>query len=217
MLTAYVQQTQTLLNNASGSIYSISNLNNWINEGRMEIAAEGQCVRYLASVLTVVGQEIYNFSGILPPANLGYGQVISVGNISIIWGSFRYGIARYGWNKYQNYCRNYTAGFQSNPTVGTQYGQGVNGSFYLYPPADQVYTTEWDCICLPVTLTTDTTPEAIPMPWTNCVQYYTAFKAYQSAQRFADADIMWKEFEKYMKRSRANSQRNISSNPYARP
>jgi hypothetical protein len=198
-------------------LYTVANLNKWINEGRQEIASEGQCVRYLADVMTVVGQEVYNFSDIVLPTVQGYGTIISVGNISIIWGSFRYTIARYGWNKYQAYCRNYIQDFYSNPTVGTQFGQGVTGSIYMYPPPDEIYVTEWDCLCLPIDLVDDTTPEVIPVPWTTAVQYYAAFKAYQSAQRFADADLMWAQFEKFMKRARSNSQRSLVSNPYARP
>lgn len=165
---------------------------------------------------TVLAQEVYNFSSIQFPANSGINAVLAVRSIALIWGTFRYVVMKMSFSKYQAKVRNYTSAYQYIPAVATQFGQGQSGSLYMFPLPDQVYPMEWDCVCVPNDLATDTDVEAIPPLWTNCVQYYAAFMAYDSRQRPADADRRFKQYEQFMARARSFSQPNMTGNFYGR-
>jgi len=56
------------------------------------------------------------------------------------------------------------AAIQYVPEFVLQYGQGTNGSFYMYPIPSQAYQMEWDAIVCRRTLITDLSVEAIPDP-----------------------------------------------------
>jgi hypothetical protein len=306
MLTQYLLQTRRLLNdNAAQQQYTDTDLTAYINEGRFQIAAEGQCVRfltpssgavasftvtsggsgYVAPVVTVgapnavnpgvqatatavlsgtainsitvtnggqgyftppsvtitdsVGtgatatavlsyvnqtvfaQEVYNFSSVqfvslTGAAVPGIQEVIAVKTVGLIWGTFRYVTMKRSFSLYQSWARNYTSNYYYIPAIACQYGQGAGGSLYMYPIADQAYPMEWDCLCTPIALAADSDPEAIPDPWTNCVQYYAAWKAVMGRGRFEDAKFFWAEYDKFMKRSRGQSSPGAMVNPYGR-
>lgn len=295
MLNAYLQQTQRLLNNASGSLYSVSDLTFDINSARGQVAAEAQCIRvtppiiggiigvsglvhgsgytvvptvalqdptgtgafatatisggkvtaininapgtgYTAPTLTVtggngsgaaanvvtdanitvVGQEIYPFSAVNLTSFPGVGSILAVRSIAMLWGTFQYTVSRVSFSRYQAMVRNYTTAYQYIPAVAAQFGQGVNGSLYMYPIASAPYQMIWDCLCLPIDLATDNDPEAIPYPWTDAVPYFAAYLAYLNAQRDQDAERMFQLYERFTKRARAFSQPGQVSNWYGR-
>jgi hypothetical protein len=93
------------------------------------------------------------------------------------------------------------------PKEWAQYGRGANGTFILGPAP---LTASWptiiaDCALLPVALTSDSTPEAIPEPWQDAVPYYAAYMALLSAQRRDDADRMFARYKDFMRRAVENS------------
>jgi hypothetical protein len=300
MLTSYLTITRNLLGNPSGSLYSSAVLVTQINTARQQIAAEFQCVRYLAAnapsvpallaavltggvitsvtvvgggagyvltpsilvsgdgsganlqavisngvvtsvvvisggtefttapalstvgggnepnLVTVEGQEVYPFSLVTFGSVQGYSEVLALGNVSVIWGQQRFTLARRSWSTYQATIRNYTQSYQDVPGIAAQFGQGVNGSLYMYPVPNAPYSLEWDCMCLPAAIATDTDPEVIPYPWTDAVPYFAAYLAFMSSGRNGDADRMWKLFEMFGKRARAFSQPRLMANPYGR-
>lgn len=295
MLAAYITQTQRLLNNPSGSIYSVSDLTYYINLARGQIAGEGQCVRatppiigsitgaaslvggtgyvslptvafqdptgtgatatasiaggavtgititaggagYSGPTLTISGgggtgasaspvtnanitvaaQEIYPFAALNLTQFPGVASVLAVRSIAMLWGTFQYTVTRVSFSKYQAMVRNYTTGYEYIPAVGAQFGQGLNGSFYLYPIPNAPYPMIWDCLCEPLALASDTDPEAIPYPWTDVVPFHAAYLALLGAQRSQDAEQMWQQAQRYMKRARAFSQPGAVSNWYGR-
>ena len=65
---------------------------------------------------------------------------------------------------------------------------------------------DWDCICTPVVLVDDTTAEAIPYPWTDCVPYFAAYLALMNSRRPEEAANMFKLYETFMKRARSFSE-----------
>ena len=307
-LNAYIQQTQRLLNNPTSTLYSVSDLTNYINLARGQIAGEGQCVRVLppisspimaitvnssgagypsntsitisapdspagygsypngqqatasvtvaggaitgASIIvpgsgyyqpqvfisgngtganitvttnvvqTQTGQEVYPFSAVNPliaTSGSGISSILAVNSVNFLWATFRYTLMVYSFSKYQALVRNYTAGgYQFIPAVVAQYGQGVNGSLYMYPVPNTAYQVEWDCYCLPINLATDSDPEAIPYPWTDVVPFHAAYLAYLGAQRQSDASFYWNERNKYMQRARAMSNPRRVINWYGR-
>lgn len=158
--------------------------------------------------VTIPGQEVYTFSSLTPlvaTSGSGVESIHQVTSISLLWGTFRYTLAWTSFSKYQALVRSYSQGYQYIPAVFSQFGQGVNGSVYLYPIPNSVYQMEWDCCCLPTPLASDSDPEVIPFPWTQAVPYYAAHLALETIQTAAAAqraEQRFQQFERHMKRAR---------------
>lgn len=166
--------------------------------------------------LTVVGQEVYTFASRAPQAQLvsGVQGILGVISVAVSWGSMKPLLRQEIWTRFQAYYRSYSTGLQSWPTIWSQYAQGVNGSMYVWPLPSQVVSMDWDCFCRPLDLVDGNTPEAIPYPWTDAVQYYAAMLAFDNSQRATDADRMQTQYTKYMKRARAMSEPELPPDPY---
>jgi hypothetical protein len=162
------------------------------------------------------GQEVYNFS----QANLadfpGVQSIYAIQSVSLLYSGFRYSLLCYSFSTYQALIRIWAQQWQYVPCVCAQYGQGVNGSFYMYPIPSQPYQMEWDCYCLPQDLLTDLSVEAIPDPWTDAVAYWAAHLCYLSLQNFNAAKFYEDMFSKrcltYSNAARVSRQ----VNPYGR-
>lgn len=169
---------------------------------------------------TVQGQEVYPFSAVSPMVAVpgsGIQAVFMVNSVSVLWGNSRYTLEHCGWSKFQALARNYSPGYQDVPAIWAQFGQGNAGSLYVQPVPNTAYAWEWDVCCTPIDLTSDNDVDAIPFPWSDCVPYYAAYLAFSQSQRFADADRMTQEFERFMKRARTMSQPRGVNNWYGRP
>ena len=195
-LNNYLAQVQRLLHDSSGSLYSTTDLTAYINQGRLQIASEGMCVRGLFSLSTVAAQQVYPFSSISVVSLTGASYVLTVRKAGIGTTS----LAGRIWDWFYNYCT--LAPATGSPTVWSQLGQGASGNLYLWKTPTGIETITLDCVVVPVALVNDATAEVLPYPWTDAVQYYAAYMAYFNAQRTADADRMWQEFQKYMQRAR---------------
>lgn len=163
------------------------------------------------SLTTVPGQEVYKFStaNTLAQTVAGVSQIIGVFSISCAWGAnaaMKPTLGQKTWSEFQAYYRSYNSGIQNYPTIWAQYAQGVIGSIYVWPIPSQYSQMDWDCYCTVIPLVDDTTAEAIPYPWTDCVKYYAAMLAYRNAQRENDASGMQKEFEAKLREATAMSQ-----------
>ncbi len=163
------------------------------------------------SLTTIPGQEVYKFStaNTLAQTISGVQSVIGVLSVSCAWGanaSMKPILQQMIWSEFQAYYRSYNNGMQNYPTIWSQYAQGVNGSIYVWPLPSQYSQMDWDCYCIPVDLVDNTTAEAIPYGWTDCVPYYAAYLAYLDAQRMEDANNMFRMFTQYMKRARSFSE-----------
>lgn len=220
-LNNYLTQVTRLLHDPSNQFYSIPDLTAYINEARAHIAAEGQCVRVLppngiGQNQTVAAQEVYTFASVNALNILGSGvaSIEGVLNVSVSWGAQKPTLAQMVWSDFQARLRSYAFSLQNFPQVWAQYGQGVNGSIYLWPIPSQALAMDWDCWCLPVDLTSDSTPEAIPYPWTDAIKYYAAMLAYENSQRAEDADRKMKQYERAMKFAQANAQGPFIPNMY---
>lgn len=55
MLNSYIQRTQRLLHDPNAQFWSVSDLTAYINEGRNQIAMEGQCIRVLPPTSSNIG------------------------------------------------------------------------------------------------------------------------------------------------------------------
>jgi hypothetical protein len=65
-----------------------------------------------------------------------------------------------------------------------------------------------NAVCYPIPLVDDTTVEAIPYPWTDCIPFFAAYWALLSSQtqaRMADALNYYKMYEEFSDRARKAS------------
>jgi hypothetical protein len=162
------------------------------------------------------GREVYNFSSadLLPFP--GVQSVYAIQSVSILYSGFRYSLICYDFSTYQALVRLWAQQWTYTPCICAQYGQGVNGSFYVYPIPSQQFQMEWDCYCLPQDLITDQSVEAIPDPWTDAVAYWAAHLCYLSIQNFNAAKFYEDMFNRrclgYSNAARVSRR----SNPYGR-
>src|SRR5215472_11839686 len=173
------------------------------------------------SATTVTGLEVLQFSTLSallaawntapnPPqqgATFGASQVIKVFSVACNQaGTYKPMLTQKTWSEFQAYLRIYSNTQQNYPLYWSQFGQGVNGSLYLFPWPAQPLQLDVDVCCTVINLVNDTTVEAIPYPWTDAVPYYAAYLAYENSSRKEDADRMFKMYSMYMKRGRAFSE-----------
>ncbi len=188
-------------------------------------AAAVAILQYTSQLTTE--QERFDFSSV-PIATIFPGclDILAVLSISVIWQNVKYVGNRVSFSKFQALVASYTSGsFLYTPFWFAQYGQGTDGSFYLYPNPDQNYPAQLDCLMLPDDLDPESTvPEVIPRPFSNAVPYFASWAALQS---LADpvfiplADRYWNPTTggiagAFMRRARAFSQPSVVSSWYGR-
>jgi hypothetical protein len=145
-------------------------------------------------VTTIVGQEAYLLSQ--PPISTavlnqqGYARAIGIQSISVSWGSMKPTLDFVPFTTFQARYRAYNIGQQNYPSVWTRLGRGAQQAIALWPIPGQVSQMEIVAYCQPIPLVDDTTYEAIPEPFTDCVKYYAAYLAHLNAQRKDDAMFM---------------------------
>lgn len=224
MLTYYQTVTAQLLQNppAPSTLYSAPNLTTWINIARGQIAGEGEAIRAIGTVSTVIGQRAYPFSGINigTPTDTGIQGVLNVRRIQYNVGTGQKWIKGKSWEWFDFQRFNNPVPASGPPTEWAQYAQGsagqntpgnVNtgsGSFYIDPLPDLVYTLNCDCVCYPQPLAVDADVEALPYLWTDAVPYYAAYMALLSSQtstRMQQAQTYFQIFEQFVSRARGIS------------
>lgn len=161
-------------------------------------------------------QEVYPFSAVPLQRFPGVAEIFAVKSISFIYANYRYSIPVFPFSVYQAYVRIYPQQYLYVPTAGAQFGQGVNGSVFLYPIPSHVYQMEWDTFCLPVDMADDQTFEAIPKPWTDAVPYFAAHLAYLELQNLNAAEYYLKLYDTMVHRYSAYSRPGRAINPYGR-
>jgi hypothetical protein len=218
MLNTYLTRTQQLLQNpqAPNSLYATSDLQSYINQARGQLSGEAECIRVQGTLALVQGQRVYNFSSISigTPSSTGVQGVINARQVlrSVASGYTWMRPRPFEWLTF--YRLNNPAPVQGPPNEWSQYGQGAapvpsqqtsGGSIYVDPVPDQAYSLQIDCVCYPLTLASDSDPEAIPFLWTDAVPYFAAYLALLSAQsqaRQADAERMFNRYTEFVNRSR---------------
>lgn len=222
MLDSYLAQTKQLLQNpaAPNALYSNADLTLWINRARKQLAGESESIRVLGAINTVVGQRPYNFTDIDTgvAASTGVEGALHVRSIMYAVGDGQKWFRPRNWEWFQLYKLNNVVPPTGAPQVWSQYAQGQQGSFYLDPIPDIVYALSCDCVCLPIDLTSDSDPEAIPQLWRDAVCYFAAWLALlsaQSAQRQADADRMMQRYTEFVARARKFSNPSVNRYLYA--
>jgi hypothetical protein len=163
---------------------------------------------------TVTEQEVYPFSDVDLSTAPGYGSILAVKSVSIIYANYRYSLPCYSFSTYQARIRQYPNQCIYVPTICSQFGQGTSGSLYMYPLPSQAYRMEWDCICLPQDLDTDQSVEAIPDPWTDGVPFLAASYAYLELNNFNAGEYYRKLFAEWIHQYSAAARPGRRINPY---
>lgn len=228
-LAAYLTQTRSLLQlpgTASTSLYSDADLTRWINIARGQVAGEGECIRVIGTVATVIGQRPYLFQAINTGNSSvnGVQGVINIGSMNYAVGSGELWMTPRPWPWFTLYELNNAAPAPGPPRTWAQFGQGAappsasvtssSGSFYISPIPDAIYQLNCNSVCYPVPLVDDNTVEALPYLWTDAVPFFAAYFALMSAQtnaRMADAAQMYKNhYKEFMDRARTQSNPDVN-------
>lgn len=144
-----------------------------------------------------IGQEVYPFSNIYLGNWPGVDTVLAVHSVSVIYANYRYSLPCYSFSVYQSQIRSYPFQYEYVPTFFSQFGQGNNGSLFMFPLPSQTYQVEYDCFCLPTDLTLDNSiPEALPQPWTDAVKYMAVSLCFMELQNLNAAKFYEDQFDK---------------------
>lgn len=134
-------------------------------------------------------------------------------NPAIIYSNYRYCIPCYAWSEYESRIRQYTSQYQFVPTFCSQFGQGSDGSLFVYPLPSQTYQWELDCLCSPSDLIDNQSYDALPHPWAQSVNYYAAHLQYLNWQNLNAAEYFLKLYENsVVRRSQAARPSRIVNN-----
>lgn len=218
MLNSYLNLTQLQLQypaSAAQKLFTTADLTSFINLARSQLAGEGECIRTIGSLSLAANTRSYNFSSItLPNAPAGTQGIFNIRQTWLNVGQGQVWLHPRSFEWFTLYALNNVVPPTGAPVRWCQFGQGVTGSLYFDLLPDQTYTVTTDTICYPEALVTDSTPEAIPYPWTDVVPFYAAWYALCAAQRFADADKMMERVHLYMQRARSMSNPDVLPQNY---
>lgn len=171
----------------------------------------------LSPINTIVqAQEVYPFSSINVSTFPGVLSVYMIMSVSIIYADYRYSLPCYSFSVYQSMIRQYPFQYQYVPTFCSQFGQGTNGSFYVYPLPSQTYQIEYDCFCLPQDLKDNLSVDVIPDPWTDAVAYHAAALCYEELQNLNFARYFQDKFDAMLLRYSQYARPGRVTNPYGR-
>jgi hypothetical protein len=195
VLTAYETATLQLFQAATSVVPLISTpqLDANINSARAQVAAEGECIRATGTLALTANVQGYPFSSI-STGNPAIPTVIAIRSCSI--GPLPLDVR--GWEWFAAYYLGRSP--VGSPRIVAQQGQGVSGTVFFSPIPNGALTAAFDAVCLPETLVDDSTPEAIPYPWTDAVPFWATWLCMMNAQRQADADMMFSRYEQIMMR-----------------
>jgi len=223
-LSTYITQVRRLLHDPVGQYWSDSELTDYINESRNRVCKDTRCLRQQITNLVTLNQSVEQYvlnntgtqdSGsqlvVLPTAFTGY-QIVDVMGINILWGSTRIKLAYLPWTRFDVNFR-YWNNQLSRPVCYSRYG---TMSVYVGPMPDTTYQSDWDVALIPPPLTSDTTTEPIPEPFTTPIKYYAAHLAKYREQAIGESQLFEQMYIKQMRRECVSFMGRIIPDPYAK-
>jgi hypothetical protein len=210
-----------LLQNPSApeALYSEPDITSWVNQARLQVAAESAALRVLGTIDTVVAQRPYDFEDIDigTPADTGIEGVLNIRTIMFGVGDGQLPIHPKSWEWFQYYKMGLVVPNTGRPSVWAQYRPGSTGNFYVDPIPDEVLTMTCDCVGYPIDLEDDDSVDAIPKLWDVAVPYFAAYLALLSAQTGAredSADRMANRYKVFVDRARQFSNPEVNTYLY---
>jgi hypothetical protein len=209
VLTQYTTQVQRLLHDLTFQYWSQPELSDYINEARNRVAQDTKCLRQLVAGLTLTAQTEFYVPQTFIPAPLG-AQLVDVMGITIYWGTQRIKLGYLSYTRFDAWYRQYQNYYQ-RPQCYTRMGANT---VWLGPNPDQNYVTDWDIAVIPNALVSDSTPEQIPVPFQEPVQYYAAYKAKWKEQAQGEAQIFLTQYNQMLRWCARGFMTRIEPNPY---
>lgn len=156
---------------------------------------------------TIPNQERYPFVGYadhyLRKQHRGVKDIIDVVTIATSWGgAFRPALTWLPFEEFQAQLRATQILVTNYPFFWSVLNDGADGEVWCYPPPQSVNEWEWLVFCTPKPLNTNDDFDVIPHPFQKAVKYYAAMRAYESSQRFMNADLMRGQFKENLIGSR---------------
>lgn len=218
-LTAYQTAVTNLLQAPSSPtpLVPTTQLTTYINNARLRVAVEAECVRNYASLSIVANTASYPFTAIVlsggasSVTGIAAPLVVRTATYNVAGGA-RFIVPR-PWPWFNYYVLNNPVPVPGPPTTVSQYGQGLAGTLFFNIP-DVGYTLNLDTACTPILLVDDTTVEAIPYPWTDSVPFYAAWLAFMQLQKPADADRCLNDYKMLMSMARKEATADVLPNSY---
>jgi hypothetical protein len=211
-LSTYITQVQRLLHDTNANFWPVSELTDYVNDGRNRIAQDTKCLRQLATTIALTaGTELYDIQSMLATATPPVTQtVIDVLGISLYWGNSRYKMNYMPFTQLDAYARAWQL-YQDRPVIFSRMG-GTN--VYVAPIPDQNYNTDWDVAILPPAMVNSTDTEVIPPPFTDPVQYWAAFRAKFKEQALAESKMFKDEYNRQGLAAARAFMTRVIPNPY---
>lgn len=195
VLSTYILQVRRLLHDLNAQYWTDAELTDYVNDARNRVCKDTRCLRQQFVNLVTLAQGVEQYSipsitALLPtPAFANY-TIIDVMGINILWGTTRVKLAQLGWDRFDAQFR-YWSTMQAKPVCYSRMG-ALN--IYVGPAPDQSYQSDWDIAMQPPPLTSDTTPEPIPDPFTTPVKYYAAHLAKFREQSIGESTLFSKMY-----------------------
>lgn len=197
-LTGYITELQDFLHDSNDQMWPQPTKTRYINQARNRVAQDTYCLRQLVPNSTSGFQAVLNveqyFVNVLPvPA--GY-TACNVMQLDLYFGTQRITLE---YNAWRMHCRKYRTWqtFLSRPLGFTRMGAQ---SFFLGPTPDQNYALDVILSLLPPPLVDDTTPEPIPMPFTDLIKFWACYLCKFKEQSYAEADKFKAEYDDLRRR-----------------
>lgn len=191
LLSQYQRLTRRLLSDPTFARINDFDLRDYINIARAQVAADGECVRTTGTGTVTGGLAVEQLSQ-LALAESGLSQALVARNAYL--SNVRVNIRSWDW--FVAYSM-----FNPQPTpVMAHQGQGTATSLYI---SSQAGGALWvDVVALPEDLVDDTTPDAVPFPWSDAVSFYAAHYASIAVERGDEADKFMARYRDLMRRAR---------------
>lgn len=149
------------------------------------------------SFYAIQGVERYPYDFANPyikSGNQGVGNMFDVVDVAVSWGGVRPTMAWKPWDELQAYARSYNVGVFSYPFLWSTFNDSEFGQVWLFPCPTQttqgitgIGEMEWDVLCAPLDLNTDSDFDAIPPGFQNAVKFGAASLCFLSQQKFTQA------------------------------
>ena len=164
----------------------------------VDASGSGATITFVTQTINQLnaGQEVYRFQDIDLSRTPGAESVLAIKSVSLLFNNFRYSLPTYSFTTYQSMIRQYPYQYQYIPTFCSQYGQGTDGSIYMFPLPSQTYQCEFDCFVIPSPLTTNLSVELIPMPWNDAVVFLALHYGFMSMQNYNVSKFFYDLYEK---------------------
>lgn len=222
-LNNYILNTRSLLQNpaaTSGLVYDDTTLTRYINIARGQVAVREKCIRALGTVSFAIGQQASVFGNINFGSSLitGITGALNIRRLSLQLGTGHKKLTPRSWEWFDSFYYNKVVPETGQPRIWAQHAQGAGGSFYVYPIPDTTITTQADAECYPISLVDDTSVEALPYAWIDCVPFFAAYYALLSSQtgaRDREAERMMDRYEEFAKAARGGATPGVLPHQYA--